>query len=134
MAKCAKAKELIVTTEDKAGMLAEITSVISEQGVNISALCAYGMEGKAVFMILTSDIKKARSAVEAKGWKADEKDVVVLDLPDNVGAAKKISDRLKAKNVNLKYCYGTTCVCSADCASRLVLASDDNDAILAALK
>lgn len=134
MTKCSKGKELIVTTEDKSGMLAEITSVITGQGVNISAICAYGMEGKAVFMMLTSDNQKAKTQAESKGWKAEESDVVVVELPDKVGAAKEIADKLKAKNVNLKYIYGTTCTCSPSCACRLVLKSEDSDAMISALK
>lgn len=134
MTKCSKGKELIVTTEDKSGMLAEITSVITGQGVNISAICAYGMEGKAIFMMLTSDNQKAKTQAESKGWKAEESDVVVVELPDKVGAAKEIADKLKAKNVNLRYIYGTTCTCSPNCACRLVLKSDNSDAIISALK
>ncbi len=134
MAKCSKVKELIITTENKPGMLAEVTSAITGQGVNISAVCAYSMEGKAVFMLLTSDEKKAKSAAGAKGWKVEESDVVVVELPDKVGAAKQIADKLKAKGVNLNYIYGTTCTCSPDCASRLVMKADNNDTAISALK
>lgn len=133
MAKCNKVKELIITTDDKAGMLAEVTSAIAAKGVNITALCAYVMEGKAVFMMLTGDNKKSISTAESKGWKVEESDVVVIELGDKVGAAKEIGDKLKEKNVSLKYCYGTTCTCSANCASRLVLKSDDNDTLISAL-
>ena len=134
MTKCGKEKELIVTTKDQLGMLAEITSVITGQGVNISAICAYSMEGKAIFMMLTSDNQKAKIQAESKGWKTEESDVVVVELPDKVGAAKEIADKLKAKNVNLKYIYGTTCTCSPNCACRLVLKSDNSDAIISALE
>lgn len=134
MTKCSKGKELIVTTEDKLGMLAEITSVITGQGVNISAICAYGMEGKAIFMMLTSDNQKAKIQAESKGWKVEESDVVVVEMPDKVGAVKEIADKLKAKNVNLIYIYGTTCTCSPSCACRLVLKSEDSDAMISALK
>lgn len=134
MAKCSKAKELIITTQDRPGMLAEVTSEISGQGVNIAAVCAYGMEGKAVFMMVTSDNQKAKSQASLKGWKVDESDVVLVELVDKVGAAKEIADKLKAKGVNLKYLYGTTCKCAPDCACRLVLKAADNDAIIAALK
>lgn len=134
MTKCSKGKELIVTTEDKLGMLAEITSVITGQGVNISAICAYGMEGKAIFMMLTSDNQKAKIQAESKGWKVEESDVVVVEMPDKVGAVKEIADKLKAKNINLIYIYGTTCTCPPNCACRLVLKSEDSDAIISALK
>ncbi|MBU4311402.1 MAG: hypothetical protein KJ706_01630 [Candidatus Omnitrophica bacterium] len=134
MAKCSKGKELIITTENKVGMLAEVTSAITGQGVNISAVCAYSMEGNAIFMLLTSDDKKAKSAAASKGWKVEESDVVVVELADKIGAVKEIADKLKAKGVNLHYIYGTTCTCSPDCASRLVLKAEDSDALVSALK
>jgi hypothetical protein len=132
--KCSKAKELIITTEDKPGMLSEVSSAIAEKGVNISAICAYGMEGKAKFMMITSDNVKARSAANSKGWKTEEGEVITIDLVDKIGAAKEMSDKLKAKKVNLKYCYGTTCSCAPNSTCTLVLKSDNNDAIIAALK
>ena len=134
MAKCVKAKELIITTPDKTGMFSEVASVMASNGININALCAYAMEGKAVFMMLTGNNKKAKAAAESKGWKAEEGEVVIVDLVNKVGAAKEIADKLKASNINLAYCYGTTCTCETDCACKLVLRSDNNDAIIAALK
>jgi hypothetical protein len=134
MAKCSKAKELIITTEDSIGMLAEVTSAMAGQGVNISAICAYGMQGKAVFMLLTSDNNKAVSAAKAKGWKTEESEVAVVELANKVGAAKEIADKLKAKKVNLTYCYGTTCTCTPNCNCRIVLKTDDVNAVINALK
>ncbi len=134
MTKCKKANELLITTEDKPGMLAEVSSVMASQGVNIAAICGYGMESKAIFMMVTGDNAKAKPIAQSKGWKVDESDVVIVDLIDKIGAAKEIADKLKAKNVNLDYCYGTTCSCAPDCSCRLVLKSKNNDAIIAALK
>ena len=134
MVKCSKVKELIITTEDKAGMLSEVTSAIAAQGVNITAICAYGMEGKANFMLITSDNAKAKSAANSKGWKTEETEVVAVQLIDKVGAAKEIAEKLKTKKVNLEYCYGTTCSCTPNSSSMLVLKSDNNDEIIAALK
>ena len=139
MGKCSKEKELIITTEDKIGMLAEITSEIPTQGINITAICGYGMEGKAIFYILSNDNEKVKSIAQSKGWKTEESEVVVVELVDKAGAVKDIADKLKAKNVNLKYCYGTTCTCTTnssaptDCTCRLVLKSEDNDKIIEAL-
>ena len=135
MAKCTKAKELIITTEDKAGMLSEVASAIAAQKVNITAICAYAMEGKAVFTLVTTDNQKAKSVAQSKGWKAEDSEVVIVELPDKVGAVKEISQKLKEKNISLKYCYGTTCTqCAPDCTCRLVLKADNNDAIISALK
>jgi len=134
MTKCKKTEELLITTEDSPGMLAEIRAVIASEGVNIAAICAYGMEGKATFMMVTSDNEKAKSAAISNGWEVEESEVVVIDLVNKVGAAKEIADRLKGKKVNLRYCYGTTTTSAADSLCMLVLKSDNNNAIIDALK
>jgi len=125
-------KQLIVTTQDKPGMLAEVTGVIASQGINIEAICAYGMEGKAIFYLVTKNNAKAKQALTAKGWQVNEEDVVMLDLENKPGALSQLSSKLKAKNINLKYCYGSAC--SSTCPCRLVLNADDNKQLLEALK
>ena len=134
MPQCAKEKQLIITTSDKVGMLLEVTSALAGAGINITALCAYSMEGKAIFMIVASDADKAQSVVEGKGWNVEACDVVVADVPDKVGAVKDVADKIKAQNINIEYIYGSVCSCTVECASRLVIKAADNDAVIAALK
>lgn len=125
MAKASIVKQITVTTEDKAGMLAEVSKVIGGTGVNIDAVCAYAMDGKAIFMIVTSDSAKASAALEGKGYKVKEGDVVIADLDNKVGAAAGMGEKLKKAGINLNYIMGSTCA-SCDCPCRIVLSSDDN--------
>ena len=96
-----KVKELTLIAEDKAGLLDEVTGAMAGEGINILAICAYSMEGKAYFMMVTSDNAKAKAAAEGKGWQASERDVVMASVPDEVGAAQKVAE--KAKDINLCY-------------------------------
>lgn len=132
MAKCIKAKELQIMTEDKAGMLAEVTTLVSSGGVNIEALCAYGgmQDNKATFLLVTNNNAKVKEAATSKGWGVEEHDVAVITIPDKVGTAKEVADKLKKNNISLLYCYVTTSG-SADC--RLVARAEDTDAIVRAL-
>ena len=124
MAKASVVKQLLVITEDKIGMLQEVSAAVSNAGANIEAMCAYGMEGKAYFMIVTSDNAKVSAALKGKG-QVKEEDVVIVELVNKVGAAFGISEKLKKAGIDLKYIYGTTCV-SCGCACRVVFSSDDN--------
>ena len=129
-----KAKELIIMTQDKVGALADVTGPIAQAGVNISAICAYGMEGTANFMMVTQDNDKVKAIAQEQGWEVTERDVVIVGLKDEVGSVQSIASKLKDKGVNLIYCYASTCVdCESDCACQFVLAGDDADAILAAV-
>ncbi|MBI4681609.1 MAG: ACT domain-containing protein, partial [Nitrospirae bacterium] len=44
-----KIKQLSFGMKDKPGLLAEVTAALNGAKVNISSICAYGMEGKAYF-------------------------------------------------------------------------------------
>ncbi len=60
MAKAGIIKELLVKTENKAGMMAEVTEAIAKSGANITALNAFGIDKKAIFRIVTDDKTKTR--------------------------------------------------------------------------
>ncbi|MBL7198218.1 MAG: ACT domain-containing protein [Candidatus Omnitrophica bacterium] len=125
MAKATLAKQLTVETENKVGMLAELTGTIADAGVNITAICAYGMENKAIFMLISSDNNKAKGVLAQKGYKVEEGEVVTVMLEDKVGQAKGIADKIKAAGINLDYLYGTTCGCT-DSPALMVIGSKEN--------
>lgn len=126
-----KVKQLIVATEDRPGMLAEVSGILAKSNINIDGFCAYSMDGQAIFYIVSSDSQKAKTALSAKGWQVKEEDVVIVGLENKVGILSKIADKLKSKNINLLYCYGTTC--DSSCASRFIFKAEDNDKAIAAL-
>ena len=132
MAKVELVKELLAQTENKVGMLAEVSAVVSAAGVNIQAINAYGAGDKANFRILSNDNQKAKTALEAKGYQVSEQDVVTVELPNQVGVLQATADKLKAKGIDLEYIYGTTCSCNCDCL--LVLNSNNNAGAQEALK
>lgn len=117
-------KQLQITTPNKVGMLEAVTNVISDVGVNVDALCAYGMGSKAIFLIVTNDNARAGKALKSKKFKVKEEDVVIVDLDNSVGAASAMGEKLKNAKVNLSYIYGTTCGCGGP--SMLVFKSNKN--------
>ena len=109
MAKAGIIKELLVKTENKVGMLAEVAAAITDSGVNITALNAFAMDNQAMFRIITSDNIKAIEGIKAKNFEAVEKDVVAVELKNEVGAASDMARKLKDAKINLGYIYGSTC-------------------------
>ncbi|MDP2939038.1 MAG: ACT domain-containing protein [Candidatus Omnitrophota bacterium] len=126
-------EQLVITTEDKPGMLSDVTEVIAGLKVNIEAICAYGMEGKAIFYIITRDNTNAKKALLSKGWQVKEDEVVVVDLENKPGALNKIAAKLKASGINLLYCYGSTGERDTF-PCHFVFKAEDNKAAFAALK
>ena len=128
MASAKLAKELFIVTPNKVGMLDEVTGAISGAGVNIKSICAYVVDDKAFFRMLTQDNAKASAALKGKGYEVSEKEVALLGLTDKVGAAKEVAAKIKAANVDITYMYGTTCECNCECI--LVVNSNNNAKIM----
>jgi len=116
-------KELLVKTENKVGMLAEVSSAIAGIGINIKAICAYGNGKDAYFMVVTTDNGKAEAALKSSGYEVSQRDVILLDMANKPGAAKDMADKLKGVDIDLNYIYGTT---HGEGEALLVLSSNNN--------
>lgn len=126
------AKELFVQTPNKVGMLAEVTSKVAGKGVNIEGLNAYAIEDKAYFRLVVSDTEKAKLALS--GFEIEDKEVVVVELENRVGAAKEIALKLKEAGIDLSYVYGSTCGCGGSgCGCLFIFSSNNNKKAVAVL-
>jgi hypothetical protein len=130
MAKATKVNNLIVETPDKVGMMAKVCSAISDAGVNIKAISASVKARKGHFMLLTEDNSKAKEALKSAGLKVKEEEAVAVELEDEVGAAKRMAQKLAYAKVNLKYCYGST---GNGTTALLVFNSSNNEKAIRAL-
>jgi len=124
VAKVTVVKELLAQTENKVGMLAEVSSVISAAGINIQAINAYGAGNTASFRLLVDNVDRAKETLEAKGYKVSAQDVVTIELPNQIGVLKETAEKLKVAGIDLEYIYGTTCSGTCDCL--IVLNSNNN--------
>lgn len=111
MAKASIIKELLVKTENKVGMMAEVAGAIARSGANITALNAFGVDKSAIFRIITSDNAKAISGIKTKGLEVSERDAIAVELENKVGAAADLAKKLKDANIDITYIYGSTCDC-----------------------
>ncbi|MFH1776239.1 MAG: hypothetical protein ABH952_01560 [Candidatus Omnitrophota bacterium] len=126
MAKAEIIKQLTVITENKVGILQEVSLAISAAGANISAICAYAMQDKAHFYLITSDNRKAASALKAKDYAISEQEVVLIQLEDKPGQAAQMAGKIKAAGININYIYGTTCKCTNSNTCMIIIDSHDN--------
>ena len=125
--KAVKGKELILKVENKVGKLAEITKLIKDAGVNIRAVSAWVIGAEASLRLVTSDDAKAKSTLAALG-SIDEKDVVIIDMPDEVGQLDNLALKLKDNNIDLNHIYGTTS--EPGKSAVIIFSSNNNDKAL----
>jgi len=107
MAKAKKAMQLSFMMPDRAGLLSEISTAIAKAKVNILAACAYGMEGRAYFMMLTDSNAKAKKAVGPFGVDVKEDAVISVELANRPGELQKVAKKIADAGINIDYMYGT---------------------------
>jgi len=105
--KAVKGKEIIFTGENKIGELEDIAGILKDNGVNVRAISAWAISDKAVFRLLTSDNVKTKELLSIKGA-VEEREVVIVEMPDEVGQLQLLASKLKGNGLDLDYIYGTT--------------------------
>jgi hypothetical protein len=125
MERVMKKIQLKIQAKNSKGLLADVTGLVAEQGVNIEDVCAYVNGDDATLYIITNNNLKARSVIEEKGFKIEETEVIVLRLWNRPGALSAVTTKFKQHSINLEYVYGT----SSFGGERMtfVFAAEDND-------
>lgn len=125
--KVVKGEEILLITENKIGRLEEVTKLISRARVNIRAVAACVYEGEVHIRLITSDNAKAKESLKTIG-KVEPKEVIIVELPDEVGQLNSLAAKLKVANIDLRHLYGTTF--KSGQPATIVFSSNNNDRAL----
>ena len=127
MAKAMKTKLLSFDTDDRPGLLSEVTTLLAKAKVNITALCAYSWDDTAYFDMTTENNAKAKKALAGLGFALEEEDIVAVEMPNKTGELQKVAKVIADAGINIEYMYGTTS--SGRTSVCLFSTSDDKKAI-----
>ncbi len=126
-------KEIVVTAKNKIGILAEMSKLIADYGVNVEAIAGYSVNNEAKIMLVTADNLRATDALKKAGYQMlKEEEVVIVVLENKPGALKTVTSTLVTQGIDIKSLYGT--VCGAGCPAKIVLSTSDNEKALVAFK
>ncbi len=125
-----KGTEIVVSLEDRPGALGEVTFILKQEGINIRAVSGWVEQGKAIIRVVTDDNQKAKGIL-APQFRAEEKEVVILEISNEVGKLDSLSSKLKEAEVSMTHIYGT--VSGDGQAATLVFATDNNDKAVEAI-
>lgn len=103
------AKDLTIILEDRPGSLAAMGQALGKAGVNMEGSGGFVFEGKGILHILVEDAAAARRALQGAGIEVrGERDVLVLDIPDQPGELGKAARRMADAGVNIDLVYLNT--------------------------
>jgi len=97
-----------VTTPNEPGILGRVLGTLSGVGVNLIGLHAYSHKDQGIFILLTSDDKKAKNALETLGYKVMIEEVVTVLIQDRVGAGAELGALLGNAVIDVNYCFSTS--------------------------
>jgi len=95
-------KQITVVTEDRPGVLAEITDALAGVGVNIEDLSAEAIGGTMVAILTVDHYDEALRSLSGRSFKAVTEDALVVQLDDRAGELARIAQRFKEANINLR--------------------------------
>jgi len=100
-----RVEQIAVFLENKSGRLAEITSTIAEQGVNIRALSVADTADFGILRLIVDDVEKAQTALKEKGFTVGKTNVLAVEVEDRVGGLAKVLKSIHAAGLNVEYMY-----------------------------
>ena len=126
-------KEIVVTADNTVGLMAHVSRVLADHGINIEGVAGYAAENKAKLMFVVNDTLRAREAIVKEGF-ADtkESEIVIVDLEHRPGALKSMTTKLAQEKIDIRYMYGTAC--PAGCPARVIIATNENERAVVSLK
>lgn len=126
-------EEIVITTKNKIGLLADIARMLSEEGVNIDAAVGYEVGRTAKLMLVTGANLRIVSELRKRHYKSvKEIEVVLVELENRPGALKVVTTELKKAGIDIQHLYITSPT-SAGGSSRMVLETSDNEETIALL-
>ena len=98
--------EIIVETEDRPGIIAEIGELFGQARVNIKAAAAFSENGRGHLHFVVDNADRALAALKVGGWNVTEKqEVLAVSVDDEPGALGRYARRLAAAGVNITALY-----------------------------
>jgi hypothetical protein len=126
-------KEIQIDTGNKVGVLAHVSKLLAEMGINIEGVAGHVVGGEAKLMVITDDALRTADALTKAGYKGiKENQVIIIELENKPGALKTVTSILAVNKIDIRQIYGTACV--AGCPAQLILSTSDNDKALVELK
>lgn len=101
-------KQLTVFLENKSGRLAEVTRVLGDAGINISALSIADTEDYGILRLIVNDPEGAADILKKDGFSVGTTDVIGITIDDTPGSLARVLAILDKHNISIEYMYAFT--------------------------
>lgn len=125
-------EEIVVSTGNKIGLLADAAIIMANEGVNIDAFLGYESGRQAKLFIVTNGNLRILNELKKKKYKTiKETEVLMVEIDNKPGSLKVVAAELKMNKIDIKYVYITSSAIGS--SSRMVLQTSDNEKAMSLL-
>ena len=125
-------KEISIRVFNNIGVLAELTKIIAEKGVNILAAAAWTEdEGSGMVHLVTDDNLRTVDALTQHAFAPEEVRSITVEIDHKPGMLSSMCHKLGAEGIGIRYLYVSAPINEDKCL--LILSTDDDDRALVAL-
>lgn len=100
-------QEIVIEDVDRIGVVADISRLLGDMGINLSAVAASVHGTAAQIRLITSSQSYARDALRDAGYTVRERDVIVIELPHHPGFLCRITEALARRELAITELYAT---------------------------
>jgi hypothetical protein len=87
------------------GALVEIAEAMGNEHVNIEGIAGLTVLEEGVVSLLPDDEGKARKILKGRNVDYEEREALVIDLPNHPGELATLLDRIRHDHINVLSCY-----------------------------
>ena len=98
-------KQLSIFLENKSGRLTEVTEILGENDINISALSIADTAEYGILRLIVNNPDKAVEALKKSGFSVNLTKVIGLVVPHEPGSLTKALKILSGANISIEYMY-----------------------------
>ena len=98
-------KQLSIFLENKKGRFTEVTTILGDAGINMTAFTVAENSDFGIVRLLVSDPEKARNVLKENKYAVSITDVLCLQMPNEPGALSKVMRIITKADISIEYMY-----------------------------
>ena len=124
--------QISVFLENRAGQLAEITTILAERGIDLRAINIAETSDYGVLRLIADNPQAAATTLLEQGFILSMTPVVAVSVPDQPGGLAKVLDVLAKENIDVEYMYSV--FGQVNGLAHMVFRVADTDKLISVLK
>ena len=98
-------KQLSIFLENKKGRFTEVTTILGDAGVNMTAFTVAENSDFGIVRIIVDDPEKAKTVLKENKYAVTVTDVICLQTPNHPGVLSKIMKIVAQADISVEYMY-----------------------------